>query len=214
MHVQHAFRVIDPPARQVFDQAVADRDAWLSEVLDLVATVHPDAKPFGSESKTTGVVTTFGIVGPDVPWEQRRQEAREAGHPGRITPNYLLDPVPDGWRWVTSRDCYRPTTKAAKEVLAAVPVSKPNPRVALVRHVGMPVDVWQGNHIYYPSVFQLGGDLWIGYGCRLDVPDDDGRGRTFMPDPMPAGVVEAKLSEFYAAQEAEEARRAAEKASA
>ncbi len=220
MAVQHAFRITDPAAMEVWRAAHDARDEWLTAVLAAAERLHPDAKPYGPESRHSGVCRIDGIVGPDVPWEARRQAAKDTDTPRVIPPNFRLDPVPDGWRWTESRECYRPRQgkpgAPARVWLAELPASKPNARVQVIKHLGMPTDVYIGSHVYWPGVMVLNDVLWVVYGVRLDADPGEGMGsgRSYMPDPLPDGVVEVKLSEFHAAKEADEERREAEKASA
>jgi hypothetical protein len=204
--VQHAFEVTAPGLVATFEGYAEEVAAWFRAVDAACKALHPQAKPYGSESRLSGKSKIDGAIGP-------RQEDRS-----RWRYDHTLDPVPEGWRWTQSRDCYRPRQgkvgQPARDWLDALPQHPGSPAFRIITDVGLPTEVWIGHRIYWPGAWVLDDALWIGYGIRLDAKDpyDEGTVRpAYMPDPMPEGVVERRLSEFHAAREAEEERRAREK---
>lgn len=191
MSPQHVF-VATGPLVAVFREALDVLNAHIGACIDGAKAFHPDAMPFGRGGGFTGRSYIEGIVGPKEVEDWRRR--------------YKLDPVPDAWRWVESRSCYRPRQgkpgKAAADYLAAHKDAPRDPSFALAEAAGLPLDVMVGNRIFWPQAAFIGDDLWVFYGTRLDAID--GRGRRGRPDldNLSPDLREARLSEFHAAVEA------------
>lgn len=219
MTVQHAFRVTNPDIIQAFRDAEAAVRAHVDAVVADVKAVHPDATVWGTRGFGGGFHPS-GIVGQPIPYEDRKIMDDEGRWTLKMRDDRRLDPVPDGWVWVESRDCYRPRRgrvgRPAQDVMDRL-LADPEPEDgtnAAVKAAGLPTLVMVGNRMFWPGAQLWDGVLWIGYGVRLDSYDRDRDGDRrevrYDPENLPDGVVEAKLSKFHAAQEAEQERRDAE----
>lgn len=197
MTVQQVFLVTGEDLLAFFKEHADKYADHIRRCVEGAEAFHPDAKPFGTQSGFTGRMHLSGIAGPSRHGKDWQQHHR-------------LDPEPEAWRWTKTRDCYRPRQgkagEPARAYLAEFKQSPQQPVFHLAAKIGLPDSVIVGNHIYWPGCWAEDNRVWITYGTRLDAvaEADEGTMRPppEVPDPLPDGVREARLSEFHAAREA------------
>lgn len=206
MTVQHVFKTTSAAHKKVYNEAEAAYIAHRHRIIDTVAALHPGAVAYGSMNRWNGRQTVTGIVGPEV---KRNPEFKWSS-----TRKDTLDPVPEGWRWTKTYDCYRPAQgragRVAKDLLHELNSGPSSAVYVLCKHLGMPTEVWLGSHIYWPGAWvDDKGDIWIVYGARLDAKDPEYPNReTELPSPLPKGLKEQPLSAWHLARESVEEKSA------
>lgn len=203
MTVNHTFKTANPEHLAVFEQAkVAYKDHW-GRITAWAQGIHPNAMAYGSSRRPANAQGVSGLTGPKVKTNPERTYS-----PTRVD---TLDPVPEGWRWMKTYDCYRPiTSKAgtkAKEAIKDINAQGvPDATYVLMQALGLPTEVWMPGHVYWPGTWiDLEGSIWICYGVRLDADNrSEGsaqRQEKYLPDVLPEGLTEQPLSSFHLARE-------------
>ena len=166
-----------PIVLRAWEQATSDYTDWSTGIFTFAKDVHPDAKP---------------IVG-------------SAWGDDRLMGLSVVDPLPDGWRVVKSRRGHdfmipKQNTKVGKTANVMFEAVRKAPQV-LSMLPGMPSVVFAKGSSYTPGTLTMDGVLYVSWGCD---PNDSDLGFSKV-DKVDTDLWErVKLSEYYAAKEANE----------